>query len=268
MRNALFTVSTAALIVGCSNPTAKGTLTDGLSGEPIAEMRLIAEATGQTSLTCSTFEATTDAKGAFTFGELCSGTPYQVKPANENLWLAETDEIPDGGAENLALKAWMAPSGSGLYRLKDGELQSIKTSADIKKEPIWNSDSEVATYPETLPKNPVRIGPDDHLVMVGEGTVEGMQFHPLIPSDDRKFGSSKTTIISMKPWSYIGLEFTSDTEFERKTASLDESAVTKKSTDERTAAWVTGAALPPGRYAVHGEKDRRTTVLDFGPAEE
>jgi hypothetical protein len=267
MRNALFTAS-ALLAVGCSNPTATGTLTDGISGEPIAEMRLIAEATGQASLTCATFEATTDAQGAFKFGELCSGTPYALKPANENLWLADGNEIPDGGVEGLALKAWMAPSGSGLYRLKDGELQSIKTSADIKKEPIWNSDSEFAMYPETLPKNPVRIGPDDYLVLIGEGTVDGMQYHPLIPSTDRKFGSSKTTIISMKPWSYIGVEFTSDTEFERKTASLDESAVTKKSTDERTAAWVKGTALPAGRYAVHAEKDRRTTVLDFGAAQE
>ncbi|MEZ4321973.1 MAG: carboxypeptidase-like regulatory domain-containing protein [Myxococcota bacterium] len=267
MRVAL-TCLALSLVTGCSNPTAKGTLTDGISGKPIAEMRLIASATGAASMTCSAFEATTDASGAFTFDKLCAGTGYSLKAENENLWLADVDAIPDGGAENLDVKAWQAPKGSGLYRLTGDTLQSIRTSADIKSEPIWNSDTEKVFYPATLPKEPVRIEATDYLVLVGEGAVEKTKYYPLIPSGERKFGSNKTTIITMDPWSYIGMEFTSDEQFERKEAAPTESGVVTKAKGDRNVAWVKGDALPPGRYAVHRENDSRTTVLDFGKAAE
>lgn len=261
MRSALFLF---AALVGCSSPSAKGTLVDGMTGKPIAEMRLVANATGTVGLTCTTFEATTDASGAFSFDTLCSGTTYLIAPADENLWLAEIDEIPDGGAANLELKAWRAPKGSGMYRLSGDTLAAIKTSADIKSEPIWNNATEMAQYPSTLPKSPVGIGPDDHLVLVGEGSVAGTRYHPLIESPERKFGSDKTTIITMQPWSYIGVAFTSDTEFERKTAAPDAAKILTKTKGDRTVSWMKGDALPAGRYAVHKEKDGRTTVLDFG----
>lgn len=257
---------TLGLTVACSSPSAKGTLTDGMTGEPIPEMRIVATAVGTTSMTCAAFEATTDANGAFEFKGLCSGSAYDLKTANENLWLAETDQIPDGGAESLPLKVWRAPKGAGLYRLSGGELNAIKTTADIKSEPVWNHETEKVTYPSTLPKAPVLIGADDHLVLVGEGAVTQTQFHPLIASGERKFGSDKTTKVTMQPWSYIGVEFRSDTDYDRKTAAPDATKVLNKQKGDRNVSWVKGDALPAGRYAVHKEKDQRTTVLDFGAA--
>ncbi|MCB9673543.1 MAG: carboxypeptidase regulatory-like domain-containing protein [Alphaproteobacteria bacterium] len=267
MRIALPLVALFA-VTGCSNPTAKGKLVDGISGKPVAEMRLIATATDAASMTCSAFEAVTNANGEFSFDTLCSGTAYSLKAENENLWLAEVDSIPDGGAEGLEVKAWLAPKGSGMYRLTGDTLQSIRTSADIKSEPIWNSDTEKVQYPATLPKTPVNIAADDYLVLVGEGSVESTKYYPLIKSGERKFGSSKTTIITMDEWAYIGIEFKSDTEFERKEASPADGSVLKKAKDDRSVAWVKGDALPAGRYAVHREGDGRTTVLDFGKAAE
>lgn len=257
-----------ATLVACSSPSARGTLVDGLTGKPIPEMRLIATAASSTSMSCSAFEATTDASGAFLFDALCSGTAYTVKPANENIWLADGDQIPDGGAADLKLTGWLAPKGDGMFRLSNGELNAINTSADIKSEPIWNSDTLVARYPATLPKVPVLVGPDDYLVLVGETYMNQTKYHPLIPSGERKFGSQKDKIISMFPWSYIGIEFTSDTEFTEKTASADASKIVTRTRDGRSTAWVKGDALPPGRYAVHKENDTRTTVLDFGKAPE
>lgn len=265
----LATLLPAALLltVGCASSSGSGTLIDVLDGnKPIADARLIAEADGSASLQCTTFEATTDAAGKFSFDKLCSGTSYTIKPGNENLWLAEDHTIPDGGIDGLDLKVWRAPKGSGVYLLADGELKAIKTSADIKKEPIWNSESEVALYPATVPKNPARVPADGFLVLVGDRAVEKMQYFPLIKSDVRKFGSPSTTVITMDPWSYIGLSFTSDTEFARKTATPDAAKIVKKSSDDRTSAWIPGSALPPGRYAMHKEGDGRTTVVDFGTA--
>lgn len=269
---ALVQLSTVALttfvaLVGCSSPGASGKLVDVINGNaPIADMRLIAEASGSASLSCSTFEATTDANGAFKFEGLCGGTPYKLKPGNENLWLAETDEIPDGGGENIEIKAWRAPKGSGTYVLEGTELKAIKTSADIKKEPLWKSESEFAEYPATLPKSPALIPADGYLVLVGDRAVDQTKFWPLIASGERKFGSPTTTKITMDPWSYIGISFTDDETFERKTAELDESKIVKKDGEERKVAWIPGSALPAGRYAMHKEGDARTTVIDFGAA--
>lgn len=260
-------LTATATLVGCASPTASGKLVDVINGNaPIAEMRLIAEASGSASISCSTFEATTDANGMFKFEGLCSGTPYKLKPGNENLWLAEIDEIPDGGGENLEIKAWRAPKGSGTYVLTGTEIKAIKTSADIKKEPLWNNDQEFAEYPATLPKNPALIPADGFLVLVGERAVQQTQYWPLIPSAERKFGSPTTTKITMDPWSYIGIEFTDDENFTRKTAELDAAKVIKKEGGERNVAWVPGSALPAGRYAMHKEGDARTTVIDFGSA--
>lgn len=260
-------LTSAVVLVGCSSPTASGKLVDVINGNaPIAEMRLIAEASGSASLTCSTFEATTDANGMFKFDGLCSGTGYKLKPGNENLWLAETDEIPDGGGEGLEIKAWRAPKGSGAYVLTGTELLSVKTSADIKKEPLWKSETEFAEYPATLPKKPALIPADGHLVLVGERAVELTKFWPLIPSEERKFGSPTTTKITMDPWSYIGIAFTDDETFERKTAEVDAGKVVKMEKGDRKVAWIPGSALPAGRYAMHKEGDGRTTVVDFGSA--
>lgn len=263
MRIALPLIVLAGL-AGCSTSTGTGTFTNAITGEPIGDMRIVAKATGKISLSCAAFETTTDAAGKFSFDSLCGGTPYALAPADENYWLAEFDEIPDGGAENIDLKAWHTPKGSGMYVLHKGELKAIKTSADIKVEPIWNNDTEMVSYPGTLPKKPALIPADGYLVLVGQGAVTKTLFNPLIPSETRKFGNAKTSVITMQPWSYIGVAFTSDSVFERKTAAPDAAKILKKEKGDRITSWIPGSALPGGRYAVHKEKDKRTTVIDFG----
>lgn len=260
-------VTAVITLVGCTSPSASGTLIDVVAGDkPIAGMRLIAEASGSASVSCSTFEATTDDNGNFKFDALCSGTAYKLKPGNENLWLADGDVIPDGGGEGLQFKAWRSPTGPGAYLLTGTELQAIKTSADIKKEPIWKSDTEVALYPATVPKSPAVIPADGYLVLVGERAAKQTAYWPLIASETRTFGSPTTTKITMDPWSYIGIEFSSDTEFERKTATPDDSKILKKDAGDRVTHWIPGNALPAGRYAMHKEGDTRTTIVDFGAA--
>lgn len=251
---------------GCSETTASGTLTDGLSGEPIADMRVIATAKSEVAMRCSVLETHTDAAGAFTFKGLCSESDYTLQPENSNIWLADGDVLPGAGGEGLAFKGFQAPDGRGMYRLLKGELGSIKTSADIQKDPVWNNDSETIAYPSVIPTKPVVIPPDGYLVLVGKESVEQTVFAPLIASGPRVFGSSRTKKIEMKPWSYIGVEFTSDTAFTRKEATVDTSKVVQKTVGDRVASWIPGDALPAGRYVVHKEGATRTTVLVFGEA--
>ncbi|MCA9567862.1 MAG: hypothetical protein KC656_08470 [Myxococcales bacterium] len=264
MRTLLF--STLLLATGCAEKTASGTLTDGLTGKPIAEMRLIATAQDGTATSCSVLEARTDAAGAFTFKGLCADVSYQVKPENENVWLADGDTLKADATASF--KGYRAPDGRGMYRLIGDELAIVKTNADIQTESILNNDTETVTYPSVIPTKPVAIPADGYLVLVGQETADSMQFVPLIASTDRQFGSTKSTLVKMKPWSYIGVEFKSDTEFERKSASLDEGKVVARTVGDRHASWIRGDALPAGRYVVHKEGSTRTTILEFGkPAE-
>jgi hypothetical protein len=266
-RLALLSVS-FFLAMGCSEVVATGTLVDGLSNQPIGEMRMIASADETVATSCSVLETYTDAKGAFTFKGLCGESTYTVKPENENIWLADGDSIPKGGAADLALKGFRAPAGRGMYRLIGSDLATIKTNADIQSEPVWNNDKDTVSYPSVIPTKPVTIPNDGYLLLVGEQTISSMTYTPLVASEERQFGSSKTKVIKMKPWSYIGVEFTSDTEFTPKTVTLDEAKVKKKVVGDRHAWWIPGDALPAGRYVVHKDGSTRTTILEFGKAVE
>lgn len=247
--------------VGCAEKTAQGTLVDGVTADPIGEMRMIATATTSTPASCSVLETHTDKAGKFEFKGLCADVTYDLKPENENYWLADGHTLTVG--QDLELKAYQAPSGSGIYRLLDGELAVVPTHADIKTESVLDDDTQTVSYPVVLPKKPVVVPPNGYLVLTGEN-IGSMEFHPLIASDERKFGSTKSTLVTMKPWSYIGVAFESDTKLERKEATLDTSKVVEKKDDERSGMWIPGDALPPGRYVIHKDGATRTTVLEFG----
>jgi len=252
------------LAAGCSSPTATGVVVNAMTGEPVAEARLLASAKGQTALTCMNFETTTDAQGAFKFEGLCEGE-YQLKLDDENLWMADVDSIPDGGGENLEIKVWPAPAGSGLYRLSNGQIESIRAAGDVMKEKIKGTE-ELAHYPANIPNNVPLIGPSDHLVIVGQGTIDQTRIDPLIPSGPRVFGDAEVEV-KMDAWSYIGVKFTDDTTFERLSAPIDDSKVLTKEKGDRIARFIPGSAIPAGRYALWRPEGRGVTILDFGEAQ-
>ena len=148
-----------------------------------------------------------------------------------------------------------------------GDLAVVPTHADIETESVLDDDSRTVSYPGVLPKKPVSVPVGAHLVLTGDKGSK-LKFFPLIPSEERRFGSTKTTLVTMKPWSYIGVAFSSDTELEEKTVELDAAKVVTKEAGDRTAMWIPGDALPAGRYVMHEEGATRTTVLEFGEAAE
>lgn len=258
-------VGALALVTACSSASADGTLTDGMTGEALAHIRIVATHKDPTaSLTCRAFEATTDEQGAFSIPKLCDGE-YGIKLGDDSLWLAETDSFPAGGVQGLELKAWRAPAGSGIYRLSEGKLEPIRTSADLKKEKIKDSEEE-ALYPSRIPNNLPVVGPNDHLVLVGAGAVEKSVILPLIPSGPRLFGD-KETDVRMEPWSYIGIRFTDDRSFERVSAEIDEGKVLTKEKAERIVKWIPGSAIPEGRYALYQPGGRSVTLVDLGSSQ-
>ncbi len=259
-RYALFGLT---FLVGCSSASIEGTLTDGLTGAPVAETRLVAKAvSADASMTCQAFEATTDAEGKFAIADVCTGTAYAVEVKDDTWWAPDLGEVADGGVQGLAVEVWRNSKGSGLYHLAGSDFNAVRTSADVKSDPILKSDVKVR-YPNTVPKRVTRIASGEYLVMVSTQSVDTLQIVPLIKSGERHFGNDESKV-TMDPWSYIGIRFEDDTTFEEVQAVIDDSKVKEKKAGDRAGRYISGDALPAGRYAVLAEKGRTVTIVDFG----
>jgi hypothetical protein len=233
-----------------------------MSGEGISETRIIARAVSpDASLTCKTFEATTDGAGAFKIVGLCGGTAYTLTTSNDQFWIPDLEEVPDGGAAGLALQAWVASEGSGVYKLSGTDLSGIRSTTDLKWQTLIDSEETVG-YPARIPGKVELIGEGEHLVLLGADSIASLQFAPLIRTGERKFAGE----ITMQPWSFIGAKFTDDATMERVAATVDDGKVTVKEAGERGAKYVAHDALAAGRYVVYNPKKQRgvITVVDFG----
>ena len=252
-------------LVACAG-RLEGKAVDGLTGEPVAGLRIVANADdASVGMSCMAFDATTDEQGKFAMDGIClSQTGYRLKASDEDRWFVG-GEVAKGAAAPVELQTWQAPTADGLFEKKDKEFSPITTAADARTVPVWDSPTEVVTYPHQIPDKRPLIEEGEFLVLVGKGNVEGLKVWPLIPSDTRKFGNADSTI-TMEPWDYFGVTFTSDTEFTRQTASFDASKVKRVDGANRVVAFVPASALPPGRYAMMLEGDRRCYVVDFGKA--
>lgn len=261
-------ISLALLVslTGCSKAVISGTLTDGLTNQPVAEQRLVIKADSDSaSLTCQAFETTTDASGAFTFGDACTGTGYTLSVGDDTWWIPEGTQIADGGAEGLALSAWRNGPGEGLYHLSGGDFNAIRTTADVRTTKIYKSEEDVRMPWDTIPARLTRIAPGEYLVINGPRTVEKMEIHPAIKSEARRFGNTSEWE-DMGAWTYIGVRFEDDTTFERVAAKLDDSKVITKAGGDRAGKYIPAEALEAGRYALLEPEGRVVTLLDVGPA--
>ena len=79
-----------------------------------------------------------------------------------------------------------------------------------------------------------------------------------------KAANSKKEWIDQAPWAYVGVNFTSDTEIERLTATVDEAKVITKTKGDHTARYMGGDAVAPGRYVIVKDGQKRGWIVDFG----
>jgi len=250
---------------GCSTTMSiDGTVVDAMTGKPAGGHRLIATAIPEdAALTCKTFQADVKEDGAFVFDKLCSGVAYRVASDREDIWLAESDELPmDAAAPPIEIKIWRAPKAAGLYRLAaDGSIEALTTDADVKQETIRGS-TEMVRYPSTMPKTVKNIGEDEYLVLVGQDTIDKTKIYPLIPSGPRMFGDEATKV-TMEPWHYVGVTFTDDMTWTASEAAIDMTKIVDKSKDDRVVRYIPGTAIPSGRYAALAADDVRMTIVDM-----
>ena len=256
------------MVAGCSNPPIAGTVVDGITSQPLPEFRLVARADADVSPTCAVVEATSDASGTFVFEGLCAGkSSYTVTSSNESWWFPDGAIIPQGATGALSLSAWQAPGGSGLFKLTSQTMERLKTAGDLKKDTVFGTD-QVFYYPSEIPGSPPLIQAGEQLVIVGADMVNDAKLYALNPGPEAvKVHSSDSSYALLRSVSTIGLVFTGEVEFEQSgPISPDAAKTTTKQSSERSVRYLQADAVPPGRYAVFKEKDRRVYLVDFGPA--
>lgn len=252
-------------LVACSTGGAlSGTVVDGITKAPKADLRVLARSEDTTDLTCKVKEGKTDASGAFLIEGLCSGATYTVGLGDETLMLSQalTVDSTATAEDTKTLTAWRAPSGSGVYRLADDALAPLRTFSDVASETVLDSDVKVR-YPKLKPTKAASIKTGQFLVLSGKGVIDRLKVHPLVEdSGKRQFAEN----ITIEDHVYIGVKFTSDTEWEAQTAALDEAKVLTVENGDRMVKYIPADALPDGRYAILGDDDKQTYVFDFGAA--
>jgi len=258
-----------ALCTGCGmSGTINGTLTDALTGDGIAGVKVVAKATAPSDLTCGTFVDTTDEAGGFSIVGTCGSDTYELHSSDKSLLLSDLDPINGANAEGVAadLKAWKAPQGTGYYKLSDGKLEGLRKPSALETVKVWKAEQEVR-YPKIIPSKVPRVGTADRLLITGQKLVTSVSVDALVDSEGRRFGNTQEPW-TMDPWSYIGIRFSSDTKFEPVSAEFAADKVTDVTARSHTVRFITGDALPAGRYILTSTNDkRRGTIVDFGDAE-
>lgn len=251
------------LATGCGSSGFQGTVVDGITGQPLPNFKMIAKADAEVGLTCLTFEGTSGADGTFTVDGACVGeTSYTLQPDDASYWLAETSSVAKGTDGAVTVKAWRTGGKSAnLYHLRPDGVGTLPTGSDMTEETILDT-AEKVKYPKSLPSKTPLVGPGEYIVLNGQETIDKMKFAPLIHSGPRNFGMGDEPVEITNPWWYVGVEFTSDTEFARKEVTIDESKVVTHSHDGMAVKWIPAEAFGVSHMAVWRDGGRRMYIVD------
>ncbi len=262
--NRITAASLALVLIGCMPVGSyQGQLVDAITGEPLADVRVLAKSEPMSSdMTCQTFDALTGPEGHFTIQGLCASDSYTLTAGLPSQVLEGVASI-DGSVqatEVITTKMWRAP-GAGVYILDGSKWDKLSTASDVETKNILDSEEKVH-YPAKLPLTFSTLGDGQYLMLSGDRNIDKLGFYPLIESEERTFGT-KDEPDKDEPWTYIGIAFSSDTEFERKTAKPDAAKVLEIEQGETHVVYIGKDALPAGQYALWEQDGRRMYAIEF-----
>lgn len=266
MTRILTSIAAIALLTACTKGTVSGTITDGLSGAPVADLRVLARSDDTADLTCMVLEGTTDAAGNFTIEGTCANSTYGLSSADDTRFFSGANDV-EGGAPVVghSITAYTAPAGKGVYLLVEGELKPQKTYSDVQTATILKTE-QVVRYPDTRPKEAGwgKIPAGSHLLLLGDKNISTLKFQTANESPEVKFDPDREGITHFSlggPWVYIGIDIASQDEFAVTTAAVDDSKFVDVKGSDRNARYIPAEALAAGRYALLADEKARRTYL-------
>lgn len=258
---------TLLIATGCSTVTIEGQIVDGLDKAAVAgPYRVQAKAASvDAAISCQVIDGEVDAEGKFKLEGLCSGTAYTLTTDRADLWLVEGIEVPDGGWGEApkGVLGYRVPADGGLYKLSKGEIEPIKTAANVAVHTIWKS-TETVRAPEAIPNALTNIGAEDYLVLVGKSAVDDLKFFPLVSYAGKRYFGDDAKSYSVDDWAIVGAKSVNDTTYEPMSAQFDAAKLVDKSRGDQKVRYIPGSALPAGRYAALKDDDKRMYLVDFG----
>ena len=242
-----------------------GQLLDGPSGTPREGVVLEAEAVRDAPENCRRREVTTGVHGDFRFDGICPGVRYRLTAPGGVLQLdGAVAVLGEAAPQSVAsVRAWRSSGGrDGVFRLSGDRLVPILPFADVATDIVVGTEM-VVRYPSLRPVQVPLVAADEWLVIAGAGIVGHLKLHPLIADPaERAFEGD----VRIDGHAYIGVRFHSDTEAERVDASVDAERVHRVGTGTSVLEYVAWDAAPAGRYALLGDTDSQTYVVDLGSA--
>lgn len=240
----------------------QGKVVDGLSQSPRGDEQVLARARDSSDLGCQVREASTDAQGNFLIEGLCAGTRYDLSLGNKTLQLDHAvtlsgDEI---SGESTEIRSWRVPLGSGVHKLAMDRTQNIRTFADVAAVRLPGSDQDLR-FLTVQPGAVDVVKKGEHLILAGKELSGQLEFLPLVTdAGTRSFEGDR----SLTDAPFLGVGFEADGSAVPVTAQLDQGRVIVLDNGQTHALLIPSDALPQGRYALVGKKDKRAFILDFG----
>ncbi len=257
-------VLSVLLAVGCTpKGSFQGKLVHAITGKPVAGKNVTLKSDPPApDVTCQTFNVKTDDAGVFTVEALCGDATYKIEALDKEILLdgPETVKGSEAVAAPTEIKVWPAPP-TGVYLMSDGSLTKQAAAWKVEGKNILDSPEQVF-FPTELPSEAVRVGPNQYLVLSGDRTIESLRIEPLIDSGPRTFGTSKERDKD-EAWSYIGVKFASDKEFERVPVTPRAERVLDVKKNGTQVRYIEGSALPAGKYTIMPKGGKRAYILEF-----
>ena len=240
------------LLLACSGgATVTGTVTDAVFAQPLGGFEIVATARDTSGgPSCTTAVAPVAADGSFTL-TLCAGT-YDVRPTGD-IFLPAFTEVADTTASPLAVQAFRAPTGNGVYLLGPGGFELLSTTTGLMRDELPGG--EPIVYPTKRLASPPKVTDQTVLLLVGD-EAERLPV-PLVAHSEPITLKDGT----LPPAEVAGLRV--GAAVEPVVAALDASQTVEASSGDRKLRVIKPGGLPAGRYALFGERDNRAVVVEF-----
>ena len=248
------------LLFACAKPgTAHGTIVDGRTHKPVADLEL--SWTSDQPAPCDRRSTRTDGAGSWSVADICPGTTWRLMLSDPDWWTDAPPVVADEAGVEVNLELWRVPTVDGIYLLQGTQLTALRSHSAIDSALLADR-AELLRFPLEIPGTVPRIAGDTVLILAGK-EAQTLRWEPLLPAGPLRFGSAESPT-EVGPWFYLGSRVTA-AGVEPVVTMPDPTAIRQVGPSDRSVQMMSGG-LPAGRYGLSAPEGRRLWIFDVGEA--